>query len=309
MRDLITEYTEKENPNGATFWSRLADIEDEIGKGLEHNYTYNELIELLRMMRSRKVATFGTDKARISGYLRWVQANGYNVADSMDALAGIRWEDVGAANAVLEMYFKDFDHLQMDITKAVNNSPVIDERQLDTPIAIVYLAWFGATIGEAINVKKSGLGVASNTISMGGRKVAVPESVVQFLVDYAESDGFDSVSHKTRARFFKYKDSQALLRSSRAPALLASSVKNLLAIFSKYYFDREDKLGGKFSYSYVYDSGMYSRIFEYEQQNGMVNTKDLMLVSNLFCEEVSTRPSANIKMREYKRWKETFHGI
>ena len=307
---LIQKYLEstmditKIEKTTSNFWKRVANIEGRIGKGLEDDYTKDELLTMLSLLNASRLITFRNNKFLIDTYLKWIQSSGYNVSKSLKAIKWIEYEELEMANPVKEMYFRDFDHLQRDIRETVERADSIDEGVHATDIAIIYMAWLGITKEEAVFIWKRDLMVISNKIRLRltNREVDVPEKVMEFLLDYSDSEGYE-VFRRNHVAKLRYKPGICLIRSVKNPELSTTSLAKHLSVFSSYYFESRNNLGGKFAYERVARSSLFCKAYEYEQKYGKIYINE----DNEFLRKLTTQRDRSEWLREYKVWKSIFH--
>lgn len=285
-----------------TMFEKLAICEERCGKRIEDSKTRDDFMQLFSNMNISSINTFLYVKSRLKSYLKWLLAN--KLAEpNIQAISDIRYSDVSLTRAFESRFFKDFHSLQRSIDDAIYIADRIDEYSFATQIVAIYLAWYGVTAEEAVEIKKADVG--EDFIKVGDRIIRPNSIAMSYIRDYCNAIGYE-----TQARYViqvKYLPSQYLLRTTRKEHITPKGLSVLLALFSQYAVDSSDSDEATFAYSKIYWSGIYCRAHIYESEYGEIKTKDIDTISRVFRETYSTQRASSRRLKNYQSFKKYFY--
>jgi hypothetical protein len=300
-------------------WMQIEAVEKEIGKTIEDGLCEENYILFLSKFKSRTVVSFYVLKSAIMRYMRWLLEKGYIDAQKLDAMAALRFEDVPLDDEdYSRKFFKDFDSLRETVESmiliAIDEYGVIDEARYDTEVAAIYLSWFGVSQEDICKIEKRDL--TDSGVMVNGKEVYLPDFVSDFLKKYAVSEGFQQQSRGLMMR--KYTSTSYLLRTCKTKndmlsvTNLRTSISHFSEIYNKYQKENDDgkdnKKGHQLNLSTIYWSGIYSRAYEYECENGLIQPFDYDTIKKIFGETYDQdRFVANKRLRSYQAYKKVFH--
>ena len=290
-------------------------------KNLEYN------IKAVEKLKNRSIDTFEKDdfitlfqeftaisqkyfyslKSNIKKYIR--EKYGED-CPSIDILSKISFADTYEETAESSVYFSSFAHLNDTLKLAIENSNMIPDAH-DTAVACIYLAWAGFTAEEAIRLPKRSISENYNQIS-GDRIINTNETIMKFLRRYKKSKGYYRRFYGTnRPGWVEYKDSEYLLRQVKKAEFTVADIANKIVAFNK-----ETNMKNRFLYTYIYQSGIYSRMYEKEREIGLlpdilgkrkVREEDKALYEQLLERKFDDNHKLFTQIRQYQRWIKCFH--
>jgi hypothetical protein len=284
------------------FWDKMDRVEARVGKRLEEGYTRDDYLTLFSELNVAQIGAYYVAKCIIVKYLEWLLENKLAGDEiNLKELQGIVYEDISYGSLIRGTLFKNFDHLQQKVEEAIATSNKPDDSIHDSAVALIYLAWYGATMDEAVSILKADVKPDEGCvyIAQTGRRIEMPKRVLDFLADYRDADHF--VLQARRLIKLPYQESLMLMRTPKSPEITTQNAKNILSRFSKY--------GGetRFYYSRIRKSGIFNRVYAGELVNGSLVKNDYDKLAEVFGEDFKGYHDASDKLREYKGWKGLFY--
>ncbi len=266
------------------------------------DFSQEELKAALESLNLTTVNGFNSEKSVTLKYFKWLAQRGKIDPREMDYLKKIRFEDVSGASVYEKYYFKNISELLTQISYLIEEAGGLDKAEYDTQKASLYLAWYGVKKETLVQIKKAHVSETEGTVLLEqeGRYLFLPENIMSFLRSYKEAKGYYRMM-KAEV-FMPYKPSEFLIRTNKKTQMDTRLVTAMVNRFS----DIDSEKNIHLSYDKIYWSGMFSRAYEYEQINGEIlkNKKDLL--EKLFRERYSSMAHANMRLKEYQRYKEVF---
>jgi hypothetical protein len=279
-------------------WRRIETIESELGKTLEDGFTREDYIALFSKFSSGVVMSFVVNKASVVKFINWLVEHDQLGVDTLETLNQIRYEDISFDDRYSREYFKSFDALREAVEDTILMAECADDTRFDTVVAAMYLSWFGIKPEDACNIEKDGLTAAG--VMVNGKTVFIPDSVLDFLKEYSEAEGFQQQARGLITH--KYVPSKYLLRTSKADHLDVKTLRTMITRFSQICDG-----GIKFQLDKIYWSGIYSRAYAYECTNGLLKPFDFKTLESVFNETYGDKFVANKRLRSYQSYRDFYH--
>lgn len=250
-----------------SIWAKVLRFQDEKKIYLENGFTRENLLDLFTFMEVRRSNTFANYKSVVMKYVKYLVDNGHISADHIKTLSDISFDNI-PVNGDKIQYFKNLAELQKSISATLevySKGGSKDVTILDTQTTILYLAWFGFTEQEIIEVKKSD--VCDNGVMKNGHLIVMPESVIKAIKRYRDSEGYKRMG---RAMYTcSYKMSSYLVRSCDVEQLnvelLHAALYRMNAICKKKH---------SLTFSVVHTSGQFFRVLM-DELNGTISLKTM----------------------------------
>ncbi len=284
----------------ATFtqtWKFVQEFEQRTGKCIDDGFTQDEYHELFNSMRNRHLRVFYNRKAALMCYIKYLIEHSVLPKEQEEILASVELNELDIKNAPYVVYFKNIAHLQDAIALAINEIEPFDVHIFDIPIAILYLAWYGLTEDEILDLPKSA--ITENGIVLNGVHILMDAFVVKFLQQLRDSEGYMQQARGVIAR--TYVESYYLIRSEKNGHLDLNKMRGVLS--------RMNRASGR-KYSLRYDvanrSGIFYRAFLKECNGVHFNLDDPKFASEIFCSDLSNRQKFVTMNKEYQLYKKLF---
>lgn len=285
-------------------------LEKEVNK-----FTIDELIDLFEKNGWTTLNVFRARKNHIKTYITWLNKKQNIILKKGEKLpiSTVSIDSISGITRIRQLFIKDFEDLEDML------DTVFDTDQYIMFKLMAYLSWFGFTHNEIFNLLKSDVDFSHSTISSwkSGHTVSnLPEEVMQLckqcitVTDYTqEVDG--------KSLYFTYKNNNYLIRTFNPTSQAVSDKQNdkpvtytyvakmyyLWSKFSKHLNIMNPHYGRDISLPRIYKSGMYHKIYEYEQAENIVITQALI---NEIC-RVSEDTGKDIFLADYLQWKNAFY--
>ncbi|MCC8023498.1 MAG: hypothetical protein LIO46_06975 [Clostridiales bacterium] len=250
-------------------------------------------------------------KGLIRSYMRWYRKRGlpsWERVDIVNTLDTIQHERLAGAQVYRAYWFCEFQELQQALDLALSEYSGIDVREHDVSLALVYLAWFGISIEEALELRKQDLSDTQDIICLpGGVQVPIGEAVMQFLRAYRDCGSYQSgiFGHDATVH---YKESPYLIRSIKAAKVSKESAYRALSVFSNLL--EEAGSSRRLKYHKIYLSGIYRRLIAYESTHGTVTRKDVAVFETVFradySSSVTQRNKFYNKFNDFQKYKQYY---
>lgn len=301
---FIQSNIEKENLSGASvqvinaFWKRIERAERELGKKLEDGYSKEEYISLIEKLNVTSLHVLMPTKSRIGQYLKWLSEQGALDREYAETLYSVTYDDIKPEVVYESKYFKDFGSLQNAIESTLWAAEKVDDDVYAMQISVIYLAWCGLTIEEALQIKKSDVG--EDSIAVGEKVISPIGTIMKYIQDYRDATEYQSQGRSIIT--LKYIPSEWLFRSSRTDHV--DSPKRMRIYIRM--FGQSSGEPNIFNYDKVYWSGVFNRAYIYECSHGPVKPGDIEKIEMLFGEKYASVSYANKRLYEYHRFKNHF---
>lgn len=270
--------------------------------------TRDDLIEMFSMLALISQNSFHNRKSEIKDFAKWMNENGYATDEIIYNISSIQYSDIDRTPYFDKYYFKDLT----DLYDAMEE--VFSERgsEFDTFRVSAILVWCGLEVKEICEILKSDFNEDKMEIicSQSGKKVRFLdeiEHIGRFIIDYKDSDSYDS--RKLGGRTLKYMNSKYLLRSYKSAHYTVPLLSNLAITANRVAKERED--GKLFQLNRISLSGLYYRIYQYENENGVIDKIDLKTLQSFFnvAGTLTSQKKLELtrKYNEYREFRDYFY--
>ena len=270
----------------------------------------DDFVCILTKLNARTVATFRTDKCNIIEYFKWLANRGEMTEEQIVECSNISYDDIDDSDSHRIYYFKNFNDLYSCLEDAISYKRISTEEsdEYNAVRCAVYLAWYGFTLEEIVNVLKADVNEKYLIVYKGKDKVPVQISpkAMQYISKYRNSISYTSAKFG-RLVEISYKKSEYLFRSYKNEKIPKTSINTMLAAISEHHKD----VGKKFAHGKIHQSGMFCRARIDEINNGKLNADDQERILRLFGydEKKMSKDYARIKSNalwvDYQKYKET----
>lgn len=202
-------------------------------------------------------------------------------------------------------YYKNLSMLREMIQSTIDAAARADDMVFDVPVSILYLAWFGLTEEEIINLPKDA--VTYEGVTLNGQMISMPSFVTEILTRLRDADGY-------------YKQSKGLtfMRYAESPNLIRTLASSQMTVFHmRRSLSRMDKILdhiGALRFEVVRLSGIFYRAYMLECESTKFNLDDLAFASKVFCEDfVNPKAKTDVqriyrqRMNDYTLYKRLFY--
>lgn len=262
------------------------------------NLTRQDFLDKYSHLLLISTNSFYTHKSKINDFAKWLYEHNYCSRQVLNDLRTIRYEDIDRSEFYATLYFRDITDLYSTL------SNVFAERgtEFDTFRTAAILVWFGFDKDELHLILKSDLNEDSKTIThpITNEEISLECDIsapFYFILRYRDADSCDS--RKFGGRTLSYPQTKFLLRTYKNPQLTATQVNHLSASANEVAED----YGKIFQWRHIYLSGLYYRLFQYEQKNGSIEN-NIDLLNRFLGYDSSGLISKQILSRKYNEYLE-----
>ena len=242
------------------------------------------------------IRTFYTNKSRVCDFFRWGYENGLYDLKTVKLVESIESIDIPKAN-LSKYYFRDYNDFYSFLRIVFE-----DREEFDTFQSAALLVWHGIWITDLVDILKTDLYEDEKYIINPKTKKSLylPDPTIKILKRYKNADGFET--NKLGGVVLSYVPSDYLFRSYKLGHYewkVLSNTSNPANKLAKEY-------GKVFQWKRIYLSGIYYRIWLYEQEHGKINRNDFETNKILFCKsDLKNTPSNRTNLRfEYDNYQE-----
>lgn len=296
-------------PQAAQFqrtWNKVLKFEESFGKTLDEGYTREEYIRLFSSLLVQKTGTFLNDRKVVLHYVRYMISHQVLPEEHEQIIFSIKPEELSIKPEDGRIrYYKNLSMLREMIQSTIDAAARADDMVFDVPVSILYLAWFGLTEEEIINLPKDA--VTYEGVTLNGQMISMPSFVTEILTRLRDADGYYKQSKGLT--FMRYAESPNLIRT------LASSQMTVLHM--RRSLSRMDKILdhiGALRFEVVRLSGIFYRAYMLECESTKFNLDDLAFASKVFCEDfVNPKAKTDVqriyrqRMNDYTLYKRLFY--
>ena len=232
---------------------------------------------------------------------------------ALSELSTISRKDINYSKTYDKEYFADFDDFYDSLMQRVNSLSINSHDSIyDMQVASLILAWVGVLSEDAPDIKKSGLNTRLNVLAVNDKTYAVPQKAMDILIAYANKTRIVKYNGRGLCEM-PLKEGPYLLRTNKSEKVSA------YAVYAGVSIKLNVADGKKFLYNNVRLSGVFSRVFEHEQQYGEIEdipwgydseekTSYISKLEELFEIEGLSQKTLRERMTQYRAWKDHFHG-
>lgn len=267
---------------------------------------------MLNYISGTTVKSFSSSKTSASKYVKFLLETNECESWIPTYIDGIKLDDIDIVNKFKFNHIGKISDIQMYVDLACAKQSTCP-RNYDTTKAALYLAWYGFTCKDAINLCTSDLNVEMNSILLRRTNavVTVAPFVMDFLKEYSDSMFF--IDSFTGGQYV-YGKGEYLLRSKYTPKLSVGSVFAMIQKLQTAIGDPQYKIG----YALCMESGVFNRVYGYEVKHGKFpeskkgvhhSPKQLELYYKLFEEGVMTKERLCARLKDYDTYKKAFYDM
>lgn len=261
--------------------------------------TKQDFVDMLSQAACMSINSFLSYKCAINDFIKWMYEQGYGTEQQLMDFSQIQFTDINRHAFYAKYYFSDLKDL-ISIMESI-----FEDRgsEFDTFKATAFLMWYGFELHEASEVLKSNLNEFEDTIlnPITGQVIHLNKDVSYFLTRYRDDDTYDS--RKMGGRVLSYVKSKYLLRTYRNAHLTVSQLSNIQSTTLKITSKHEKQ----FQWKRIYLSGLYNRMYEFEQKNGEITRSDYEILMKFFKVHDNLSPQRKTdllrKLSEYQEFK------
>lgn len=283
-------------PQAAQFrrtWNKVLKFEENFGKTLDEGYTREEYIKLFNSLLVQKSGTFLNDRKVIMHYVRYMISHQVLPKEHEQIIFSIKLEELSVKPEDGRIrYYKNLFMLREMIQSTIDAAARADDMVFDVPVSILYLAWFGLTEEEIINLPKDA--VTNEGVMVNGQMISMPSFVTEILTRLRDTDGY-------------YKQSKGLtfMRYAESPNLIRTLASSQMTVFHmRRSLSRMDKILdhiGALRFDVVRLSGIFYRAYMLECESTKFNLDDLAFASKVFCEDFVNPKAKTDVQRIYRQ--------
>ena len=230
--------------------------------------------------------TFYPYKSKMVDFLIWMNEEGYCSQTPLKELQGIRYEDISRSGYYDMYYFSDYNDLAqtMDV--------ILEEcgEEYNTFKVAATMVWAGIQLDDAVNVLKSEFDEQTGTITHDGKTTQFPPLAASLIADYKASESYEA--RRCGGVIVNYCNTRYLLRSITKPQLDKHGLSHYAVVANK-YTEGYDK---KFKWISIYLSGLYYRIYQYEQEHGTIGRTNYDVLKQFFMPDVEDITKVRYKL-------------
>lgn len=286
-------------------WEAIKKYEATSGKTLDSMTTREDYVELLNNLGIRRASVFSLYKSNILAYLRYMESYGVISKEQIETFKSLTSRDIAPIDKKTVSgdekigYHRDINALRDAIHDTIRVGAKEDASLYDLHASICYLAWYGLSIDQILNLKKAD--VLADGILLDGKKIEMAPCAYLTLNSYRDAEGFNQ-----RARgviLHKYKWSEYLLRSEQSAQFNLRSLRMALRRFNEI-------CEGQYSLTYdvIHRSGVFYRAYVAELNGISVDPSDAEAVSRTFCEDLSQPSKRQRWLQDYACYKQLFNS-
>lgn len=261
----------------------------------------DDLIEMFSLSSTTSISYFTSHKSKINDFAKWMYENGLGTSEILSSIASINYSDINQNRVKLfrTYYFRDIYDLYATLNAVFQEY----DSEFDTFKTAAILVWSGIEINALSDVLKKDLNVGDKTIIHPKTKETVnlpsePDEIIYFLERYKDADSYDT--NKLRGRSISYLKSEYLLRTYKN-AHLTIKQANHLSVAANRIAKKHDRV---FQWSKIYLSGLYYRIYQFENKNGEIDSNVQMLKEFFYPDKGMTNQLKSTLIQKYKEYRE-----
>lgn len=236
--------------------------------------TRQDLIEMLSALNATSINVFNSEKSKVGDFMKWMMEKGHGTDQPLKNLKGITFFDVDRCHLYDRYYFKDYNDLSQKLDRVFSDRG----SEFDTFRSAITLVWFGIEIKFLPDILKEDVhedeGYVFHPITR--EKISLPPLAMHFVVQYRDTDNYDS--NKFGGSVMAYADSKYLFRSYKNDHFTVSQITNISSSANRV----SERIGKTFQWNKIYLNGLYSRIYEHEQEHGNLEKTDFDKLKILF---------------------------
>lgn len=303
-------YSDKSKLQIFNVFKKIAEIETEKGKDIAL-FDLEDFRYLFEKNKWISASVITNKQSIIREYMRWYRKQGYpNWEDCKipDTIDRIEQYDLTSDRVYESELFLSLDELKDCVKILYDAYNGIDDRELDMPITLMYLAWHDVDSLEALEIEKSHVSITADQIYLpkSEKFIDVDSSVMEFIRDYAASEGYSILARGETVSPRQYRPTTYLLRTTRSDKLTENNMRATLSKISDLY--EESGKYRRFKYEKIQLSGIYEKLIIIEKQYGILSTKHVDVFERYFRENYQQNTTGMAKfynrLKDFQKYKE-----
>lgn len=231
------------------------------------------MIQIFSQMAIMTLNAFQSTKSHINDFMKWMCETGNGTIKPMEEIRNIFFEDVDRNQFYDAYYFEDIDDLN-DLMETVFGK---EECDFSTVRCAMFLVWHGMNVKHLPEIlKKDLLDNGTVTDPVTGEVFQISPKVFPYIRRYRDADNFDTA--KFGGTSMPFAQTQYLFRTYKTAHMTDKQLINTTSNANKAAQDT----GRAFRWNCIYDSGIFCRTYEYEQEHGDLNRNDYETLRTLF---------------------------
>ena len=216
------------------------------------SFSHDDFVSLLNSLGCYSRQSFWNIQSSLRKYIMDID----QFSPALQQLNTVEFDEV--SSSFEKIYFPNLEVLQSILEVAIDS--IVDgfgREAYDTASAIVYLAWMGLSVKEAVNLQKTQVLIDEHMILTDeGKMLAVPDSMIGLFKRYKNASEYRKVMRNAceGVSICFYKPSVYLLRTHTSEQLSSSMVANTLSKLSSM-----SKIEQKWQYQKILLSGKFCK--------------------------------------------------
>lgn len=236
--------------------------------------TRQDFIDIFSQQRILAMQTFHSYKSKMIDFLIWMSEEGYCTQEPLFALKGVRFEDISRSGYYDMYYFSDYDDLfhSMEITFEGRGG------DFDTFKVAATLVWAGIQLEYAVDLLKKDFDDETGTIVHPKTKeiITFQPIAAEMIREYKNASQYET--NKFNGMVLQYKSSPYLLRTYRSGHLNKHGISHYSVVVNQLNQDADKK----YQWISIYQSGLYYRMYQYEQEHGEIGRMNFDVLEKFF---------------------------
>lgn len=260
-----------------------------------------DLIEMYSKLNQHSINGFITHKSKINDFAKWMYEQGYGSAELLHDISDLKYSDINHDYLYDIYYFRDIEELWSAM------SLILEDRgtEFDTFKAAALIVWMGIDLNDLPDILKTDLDESNQSIihPVTKESIEIPpvdlhDQIFYFLVNYRNAVSCDT--KKFGGGVLPYVQSKYLLRSYKNAYLTVAQLRKTSDPVNQ--IAKEKEVQRIFQWNKIYLSGLYYRIYQYEQQHGSIEHDMDMLNQFFVCNQKQTAQKEISFARKYKEY-------
>lgn len=260
-----------------------------------------DLIEMYSQLNQHSINGFITHKSKINDFAKWMYEQGYGSIELLHDISDLKYSDINHDYLYDIYYFRDIEELWSVMSLILKDKGT----EFDTFKAAALLTWLGIDLNDMTEILKTDLDESNQCIihPVTREVVEIPpvdlhDMIFSFLINYRDADSCDT--KKFGGGILPYANSQYLLRSYKSAHLTVVQLRKTSDPVNQ--LAKKEEAQRIFQWNKIYLSGLYYRIYQYEQRYGSIE-KDVKMLDKFFlCNQKETVQKLVAFDRKYKEY-------
>lgn len=233
-----------------------------------------DFVDMFSQLKILSTNSFESYKSKVGDFMKWMYENGHSTDQQLKEIRDVSYTDLSRRDYFDTYYFRDFDDLYDTMDKAFDGRGT----EFDTFRAAAILVWFGIELKELPEMLKKDILEDECCVIHPVTKEKFPLSrlAVDFLAKYRDADNYDS--SKFGGTVMVYVATQYLFRTYKNAHMTYKDLSYTSNVVNKL----AEEIGKTFNWKTIYLSGIYYRIFQYEQEHGEISRYNYDVLKALF---------------------------